>query len=35
MNKIDPTKFLVWLIENYPKSKSILKENPNYQYKFI
>ncbi len=32
--KIDPTVFLVWFIENYPKSIQTLKENPDYQYKF-
>ncbi|MFK5982660.1 MAG: DUF354 domain-containing protein [Flavobacteriaceae bacterium] len=32
--KIDVTAFLVWFIENYPKSKQIMKENPNYQNKF-
>lgn len=31
---IDPTAFLVWFIENYPESKKIMKENPNYQYNF-
>jgi predicted glycosyltransferase len=33
-NKIDPTNFLVWFIENYPESKKIMKENPDYQYNF-
>jgi uncharacterized protein len=33
-DKIDVTSFMVWFIENYPKSKRIMKENPNYQYKF-
>lgn len=32
--KIDVTAFLVWFIENYPNSKLIMKEKPNYQYKF-
>jgi uncharacterized protein len=32
--KIDVTKFLVWFIENYPKSATIMKENPDYQLKF-
>jgi predicted glycosyltransferase len=32
--KIDTTKFFVWFIENYPDSKKILKENPDYQYNF-
>lgn len=33
-DKIDVTAFLVWFIENYPESKRIMKENPEYQYKF-
>lgn len=33
-DKIDPTAFLVWFIENYPESKQIMKENPDYQYRF-
>lgn len=32
--KIDLTSFLVWFIENYPKSVRIVKENPDYQYNF-
>jgi len=32
--KIDPTAFLVWFVENYPESKRIMKENPDYQYNF-
>lgn len=32
--KIDVTSFLVWFIENYPKSKKIMNDNPGYQYKF-
>jgi hypothetical protein len=31
---IDTTSFLVWFIENYPKSAKIMKENPDYQYNF-
>ena len=31
---INPTKLIVWFIENYPKSKSILFTNPDYQYEF-
>jgi uncharacterized protein len=34
LEKIDTTKFFSWFIENYPGSKSIIKENPEYQYKF-
>lgn len=33
-DKIDVTGFMVWFIENYPESKQILKENPEYQYRF-
>jgi uncharacterized protein len=33
-NKIDPTAFLYWFIENYPESASIMKSNPDYQYNF-
>ena len=33
-DKIDVTAFLVWLVENYPESKRILKEHPEYQYNF-
>lgn len=32
--KIDYAKFLTWFIENYPKSKEIMKQNPDYQYQF-
>jgi hypothetical protein len=32
--KIDPTAFLVWFIENYPGSMKLMKENPNYQDRF-
>lgn len=27
-DKIDVTAFMVWFIENYPKSAKIMKENP-------
>jgi len=33
-DKIDVTAFLTWFIENYPESKRIMKENPDYQYRF-
>jgi len=33
-DKIDVTAFMVWFIENYPKSEKIMKENPDYQDKF-
>lgn len=32
--KIDLTAFLVWFVENYPNSVSIMKENPEYQERF-
>lgn len=32
--KIDVTSFLAWFIENYPTSRKIMKENPDYQYNF-
>lgn len=32
--KIDVTAFVSWLVENYPESKKIMKENPDYQYRF-
>lgn len=32
--KIDPTAFMVWFVENYPESAKIMKENPDYQYNF-
>jgi len=32
--KIDPTAFLVWFVENYPVSVKIMKENPDYQERF-
>jgi len=33
-DKIDVTAFMVWFIENYPKSVEIMEENPDYQYRF-
>ena len=33
-DKIDVTAFYVWFIENYPNSTKIMKEDPDYQYKF-
>ena len=33
-DKIDVTAFLVWFIENYPQSAKIMKENPDYQFRF-
>ena len=31
---IDITAFFVWFIENYPQSFKIIKENPDYQFRF-
>lgn len=33
-DKIDVTTFLTWFIENYPECMRIMKENPDYQYRF-
>lgn len=33
-NKIDVTSFIFWFIENYPNSKEIMRNNPDYQLKF-
>jgi predicted glycosyltransferase len=33
-DKIDPTKFLVWFVENYPTSFITMRNNPDYQYNF-
>lgn len=33
-DKIDVSSFLTWFIENYPESKKIMQENPEYQYRF-
>lgn len=32
--KIDVSAFLIWIVENWPKSKEILTNGPNYQYYF-
>lgn len=32
--KIDVTAFFTWFIENYPYSKRVMDENPEYQYNF-
>ena len=32
--KIDATAFFTWFLENYPESFKIMKENPDYQYRF-
>ena len=33
-DKIDVTGFMFWFMENYPESFKIMKENPDYQYRF-
>lgn len=33
-DKIDPTAFMAWLVENYPDSIATLTKNPDYQYNF-
>lgn len=33
-DKIDVTAFMVWFIENYPESKQVIRQNPDYQYIF-
>lgn len=32
--KIDVTAFFTWFIENYPESRNIMRENPDYQWNF-
>ena len=32
--KIDYASFLTWFVENYPDSQKIMKDNPNYQFRF-
>ena len=32
--KIDYAQFLTWFIEEYPESQKIMKENPDYQFRF-
>jgi uncharacterized protein len=33
-DKINPTTFLVWFIENYPHSRDVMKKDPTFQYRF-
>jgi hypothetical protein len=33
-DKIDVTSFMVWLVDHYPESISILQDNPGFQLKF-
>ena len=32
--KIDYASFLTWFIENYPDSQKLMKDDPNYQFRF-
>jgi hypothetical protein len=32
--KIDYSRFLTWFVENYPESKRIVRDNPEYQFRF-
>ena len=32
--KIDYSAFLIWFIENYPDSREVMKNNPDYQFRF-
>lgn len=32
--KIDYAQFLTWFIEDYPESQKMMKENPDYQFRF-
>ncbi len=32
--KIDCSRFITWFVENYPESERIMRDNPNYQYRF-
>lgn len=34
ISTINPTDFLIWFVENYPKSEHIMKTNPDYQNRF-
>ena len=33
-DKIDVASFMFWFVKNYPKSKSVMINNPEYQYNF-
>ena len=32
--KIDCTAWFTWFIENFPQSERIMRQNPDYQYRF-
>lgn len=34
LSTINPTDFLIWFVENYPKSKNEIKNNPDLQFQF-
>lgn len=31
---INPTEYLCWFVENYPESRTVMKETPDYQYNY-
>ena len=33
-DKIDVSAYFSWFIDNYPESRKIIKDNPNYQFSF-
>ncbi len=33
-DKIDVTAFMVWFVENYPESVRVMREDPEFQYRF-
>ncbi len=33
-DKIDVSAFMTWFIENHPESADIMKNNPDYQFRF-
>jgi len=34
-DKIDPTAFMIWFVENYPQSADIMKKQPEFQLRFM
>ena len=32
--KIDVSRFMIWFLENFPYSKSVMAESPDLQYRF-
>ena len=33
-DKINPTKFMIWFVKNWPESRQIMQKNPGYQERF-